>query len=241
MSQNTTKKTPKVKTPVIPESETVVIKRSQINFAIYNPKKHTDDDIKKQIRNFKKVGFLGGIVWNETTGNLISGHKRVMAMDKIFGNTEATPVNYDIRVEMVRLDAKQEMEQNVFMDARSTNTQQDLQLLAEMLPMIDPKEAGLEDIDIQLIVAETPELETNAAQEYKDDFKAIEKPYEERKEAIKELKKQIKDETFRQQGTPYITLSFDSYENKAQFLETLGYDSEQTIIKGEEFFERVNK
>lgn len=238
MNQNTTKKPTKAK--ALLESETVMVKRSQIKFAPYNPKRHTDDDVKKQIKNFKKVGFLGGIVWNETTGNLISGHKRLMAMDKIFGNTEDSPVNYDVKVEKVQLDAKQEMEQNIFMDARSTNTQQDLELLAEMLPSIDPKEAGLEELDIQLIVASTPELETNAAQEYKNDFKAIQRPYEERKQEIKDLKKKIKDETFRQQGTPYITLSFDNYENKAQFLEVMGYDSEMTIIKGEEFFEKVN-
>jgi len=230
----------KKKLPELKQSETAIIKRSQISMHPKNPKHHTEADIKKQLKNFRKVGYLGGIIFNKTTGNLISGHKRLQSIDLFYGNSPDKPVDYDVRVEVVEMDEKTELEQLIYLDARSTNTQQDLQLLAEILPSIDPKEAGLEDIDIQLIVAETPELEINAAQEYKDDFKAIEKPYEERKEAIKELKKQIKDETFRQQGTPYITLSFDSYENKAQFLETLGYDSEQTIIKGEEFFERVN-
>jgi len=72
----------------IKESKTIVIKRSQIKFAPYNPKKHSEEDIKQQVKNFKVMGFLGGVVWNKRTGNLVSGHKRVMAMDKVFKNTE---------------------------------------------------------------------------------------------------------------------------------------------------------
>ena len=60
------------------QSETVVIKRSQINFAPYNPKNHTKEQINEIKKNIKRVAFLGGIVWNVITGNLIDGHKRVM-------------------------------------------------------------------------------------------------------------------------------------------------------------------
>lgn len=223
----------------IPQSETVIIKRSQIKFAPYNPKRHTDDSIKQQAKNFKSVGFLGGIVWNSVTGNLISGHKRVMAMDKIYGNTTETPVDYDVKVEKVALDHKKEMEQNVFMDARSTNTDQDYELLAVILPEIDPKEAGLDDLEIDLIVAESPELEAKHTEEIKKDYKAIEKPYEDRKAALQEAKKEIRNNIATEQGASYVTLSFDNYENKAQFMMAMGYDSEATIIKGELFYDKL--
>ena len=33
--------------------------------------------------NLKRVGLLGGIVWNEVTGNLVSGHQRISVIDDI--------------------------------------------------------------------------------------------------------------------------------------------------------------
>ncbi len=48
--------------PKYKQSETVVIKRSQINFAPYNPRKEDPEVIKKLKKNFKTVGYLGGIV-----------------------------------------------------------------------------------------------------------------------------------------------------------------------------------
>ena len=221
-------------------SDTVVIKRSQIKFAPYNPKKHSEEMIKTQVKNFKSVGFLGGIVWNVTTGNLVSGHKRVMAMDKVFKNTEATPVDYELKVERVELSTKQEMEQNVFMDSRSTNTEQAYDLLAEIMPLIDPKEAGLDDIEISLIVAESPAFEFHGGEDAQKDLKQIEGNYEAKKQKVIDAKKKIKDEIFRSQGANYVTLSFDNYDSKAAFLDLMQFDSEATVVKGEILIERLN-
>ena len=44
------------------QSETRVIKRSQINLNPINPKRHSDERIKLKKKNLQKVGFLGGIV-----------------------------------------------------------------------------------------------------------------------------------------------------------------------------------
>ena len=67
------------------ESETITIKRSQINFAPYNPKNHTKKKIDEIKANIKRVGLLGGIIWNKTTSNLIDGHKRVIVTGKQIG------------------------------------------------------------------------------------------------------------------------------------------------------------
>lgn len=227
--------------PQLIQSETVIIKRSRINFAPYNPKKHTEEGIKAQVKNFKSKGFFGGIIWNETTGNLVAGHKRIMAMDRIFKNTEETPVDYDVKVEKVKLSLKAEMEQNVWMDSRSTNTAQDLGLLAEIFPEIDPKEAGLDEVQIGLLVAENPNMDLTSSEEAANDFEKIEKSYEERKQAVKDMKAQIKDNVIKDQQASYVTLSFDSYEHKAQFLETLGYDADTVIVKGELFYEKLQE
>ena len=48
------------------------IHRSKINFADYNPRILTAATKKKLKANITKMGIMGGIVWNERTGNLVS-------------------------------------------------------------------------------------------------------------------------------------------------------------------------
>ena len=99
------------------QSETIVIKRSQINFAPYNPRKEDPSVIKKLKKNFKAVGYLGGIVWNKRSSFLVSGHKRVQTLD-IMNEYDGSPEkDYDIKVESVDLDDKTEREQNIFMNS----------------------------------------------------------------------------------------------------------------------------
>lgn len=222
------------------QSETVIIKRSQINFMHGNPKRHTQEGIQKQLRNFKNVGFLGGLVWNEATGNLVSGHKRLMAMDLVYGYDGTPDKDYKVKVEKVSLTDKQEKEQLVYMDARATNTPQDFDLLANLIPDIDYKLAGLEENDLKLLNIEVP-LFTGNNIEIKNDFTDLGKSYEERKKQMQKVKKELKRGLMASQGALYVTLSFDKYENKAQFLETYGFDPDSIMVKGEEFFEKMNQ
>ena len=96
------------------KSETITIKRSQINFAPFNPKKHSQEQINQMRKNIKNVGFLGGIIWNEQTSNLVDGHKRTMSLDLIHGYDGTPEKDYDIKVEKISLDLKTEKEQNIF-------------------------------------------------------------------------------------------------------------------------------
>ena len=100
----------------IKQSETVFIKRSQVNFAAYNPRKANPKVVDALKKNFKKVGFMGGIKWNETTGNLIGGHKRTEALDLIHGYDGTENTDYEIKVEKIQLTEKQEKEQNIFLN-----------------------------------------------------------------------------------------------------------------------------
>jgi hypothetical protein len=223
------------------ESIPMKIKRSQINFAPYNPKRHTEQAVKQQQRNFKRVGYLGGIVWNRTTGNIVSGHKRIMAMDmeyKYNGNPET---DYPVRVEMVEMDEKQEKEQNIFMDAKSTNTEQDYFLVASLLPDIDYENAGITTSEYEnMILLNTPEDNYDITTITVEDIAESKKP--ETKEAIKE-KKRIQAEIAQkrhQDQEAYVTLSFSSYEEKGIFCEMFGYNPDTTkYIKGEEFLSKL--
>lgn len=130
-------------------SETKIIKRSQINLNPCNPKLHTDADIKLQKANIKKVGLLGGIQWNESTGNLIDGHKRVMSCDLIQGYDGTPDTDYDIKVEAVDFDEKTEKEQLLFM-AKSQDPI-DFNVVANKFDLddISLKNAGFLDSEIE--------------------------------------------------------------------------------------------
>jgi hypothetical protein len=231
----------KQKDPKLKQSETIIIKRSQVNFAPYNPKKHTKEAILNQLKNFKDIGFLGGVAWNDITGNLISGHKRIMAMDIYYNYDGNIETDYDVKVEKASLTEKQEKEQNIFMDARGTNTQQDLGMLAIILPDIDYKAAGLTAEDLNLIAIESPIMDNSFMNEIKSDYANLGEKYEQKKQKIKEAKKKIKEQVSIQQGISHIIISFDSNNNKCEFLERFGFDNDLAIIKGESFSDMIER
>jgi len=233
----------------IKQVEIQIIKRSQIKFAPYNPKKHTDEAVKQQLRNLKKVGYLGGIVWNETTGNLVSGHKRVMAFDLYYKYNGSSETDYDIKAGVVQMDEKTEKEQNIYMDSVSTNTAQDIDLLAELIPQIDYKNAGLTESDLDIIgidyIFQTKEEKdivselNNLMEETKE-----EKPDKEiRKQQVKDMKKEIMDKANEkvQDMESYVMISFDTFKSKAAFMQRFGYDKREKYIKGEIFSNMIER
>lgn len=226
----------------IKQSETVVIKRSQINFAPYNPKTHSKQAIETQKKNFKKVGFLGGIVWNATTNNLVSGHKRVMALDLVNGYDGTEQTDYDVKVERVEMDNKTEKEQNIFMDAQSTNTKQDYRLIAEIINDIDYTLAGLTDNDLNIIEAVSPAFSIGNDPIQQNDIDEIATVYKEKKDSVKKAKAEQKQKAIAAfEGDSYVILSFNNYENKVAFMERMGFEITQKYIQGEMFSEKIER
>ena len=184
------------------QSETRVIKRSQININPINPKRHSDEKVKLQKKNLQKVGFLGGIVWNEKSGNLIDGHRRIKAMDLHYKFDSTPDTDYNVKVEVVNLDDKAEKEQLTYM--AMGNTKPDIDLIANYISDIDYSDIGL-DIgelnDILAINMETPSLDDSlggllspipSLDEIETPI-ADEKTYEEKKEHIKAVKQQERE------------------------------------------------
>lgn len=253
----------------IRQSKTVEVKRSAINFAPYNPRKEDPKLVEKLKKNFKKVGFLGGIVWNKTSGFLVSGHKRVQALDIINKYDGSPEHDYTIKVELVELDDKTEREQNIFMNSSSAQGEFDTSLLQQVVPEIDYESAGLTDADLNIYgivlpqdVVEEPEPlneihiespmdnalaeqkqiadEMNAEiEEFKDDFAS--KPYEERKSIIQDIKKNTKDKVEDENNAllSYIMLNFKTMDARLDFLEQYGFDMSTTYIEGEEFVNKI--
>lgn len=223
------------------QSETLTINRSQINLNPYNPKKHTDKEIKNQLANLKKVGFNGGIKWNKVTGNLIDGHRRIKAMDMYYKYDGTPETNYKVKVEAVEFDEKTEKEQLTY--EALGNTRADYSLVAEYINDIDYTNLGLSDYDINELshfVVDindyTPQVETyddliTTPQVEAKDLST----YEDKKEQIKQMKQQVKEKAIERQKNEdaFITLSFSSYEAKSAFCEIMGIDPDERFAKGE--------
>lgn len=131
----------------IETTERIRIMRSQIKLNPLNPKSHTDEAIKKQVRNFKKVGFLGGVVWNKRSGNLIDGHRRVYAMDLYYGYAKGE--DYELTVDVCDFDDKTEKEQMTYMAIG--NTKADFSLIAQYSDGLDLDGIGVSTEDIESI------------------------------------------------------------------------------------------
>ena len=95
-------------------SESVVVMRSKLKMAEYNPREITEEAKKTLKRGIKKYGLVGGIVVNRRTGwTIVSGHQRVAVMDDLNKYPEN---DYALRVDVIDVDAKQEKELNILMN-----------------------------------------------------------------------------------------------------------------------------
>lgn len=219
--------------PKYNQSETIVIKRSQIKAAPYNPRKEDAEVVRKLKKNFKSVGFLGGVVWNKLSGYLVSGHKRIQTLDIINGY-DGTTNDYEVKVEAVELDDKTEREQNIFMNSPSAMGEFDTDKLRELIPDLDYQAAGLTDQDLSIIGFEfqAPEID-----EMVTDMSELSSTYDQRKEAVKQMKAQIKQQSIDRvdEHEAFVTLSFDTYKAKATFMRRFGFASDEKFIKGEMF------
>lgn len=238
------------------QSETVVIKRSQINFAPYNPKNHTKEQINEIKKNIKRVAFLGGIVWNVITGNLIDGHKRVMALDVLNKYDGTLYTDYEVKVEKIELDLKTEKEQNIFQT--QSRTQFDLDILSTMIPDIDYKNAGLTDEDLQLIGIDFT-FQTETEQSITDEINNLIAPIQNQKEAVKQAKKELSQaekiahnkevkaqvmqeaQDKAENMEAYVMISFEDYKTKAAFMERFGFDAREKFLKGEVFENMIER
>lgn len=226
------------------QSETITIQRSQINLNPYNPKNHTDEQVKNQLKNIKKVGYIGGIKWNKITGNLIDGHRRIKALDLYHKYNGSAETDYPVKVEAVAFDEKTEKEQMTY--EALGNTKADYHLVAGYINDIDYSNIGLTDEDLTVILS-LAEVDVNPVVETFDDFilpqeepiteKEQEEPTaEEKKEAVKEMKTQIREKAIERNmnENAYITLSFSTHRDKAIFCELLGISETENFAKGEE-------
>lgn len=211
----------------IKQAESREIMRSQMSFAYYNPRKISEDARKRLKANLKRIGLAGGIVWNENTGNIVSGHQRLAILDEIQRyNPQTQEGDYQIRVDVLHLTDKEEKEQNVAFNSTTMQGEWDNDLLAKLIPEIDIDLAGLDASDLNIIMAESPAFDaTDYSLGVRTDFQRMDTLSDAEREARKEHVKAVRAETFRgmeeeaYEGDAFVTLSFQSYQNKLYFME----------------------
>lgn len=224
---------------IIKQSETREISRHQINLNPINPKRHSDEKVKLQKKNLQKVGFCGGIVWNERSGNLIDGHRRVKAMDMLYGYDGTPETDYKIKVEVVDFDDKTEKEQLTYMAVG--NTKYDLDLISAYVSEIDVDSVGLSQTELNDILSMTSSVEVEVESPLDNllepkESKAAEKSYEDKKQHMKDVKQQVREmaETRALNENAYITLSFSSFSAFQDFCDLMNIRTSERYAKGED-------
>ncbi|MDR0266055.1 MAG: ParB N-terminal domain-containing protein [Sphingobacterium sp.] len=224
-------------------SESIEINRSQIEPAKYNPRKISEEAKKKLKANIKRMGVMGGIVWNKRSGRLVGGHQKLMILDELQKYDRETNENdYTIRVEAVDLTDQEEIEQNIFLNNKNAQGEFDNDILSTLLNDIEVKNTGLDDFDLNLLGFELPSFEIDEVEpEPLEEIKP--KSKEEKKEDIKAKKEASTEKAVNtaREGNTYVMLSFNDYQGKEEFMKRFDLDSNANVISGDDFAEQIER
>lgn len=224
-------------------SESIEINRSQIEPAKYNPRKISEEAKKKLKANIKRMGVMGGIVWNKRSGRLVGGHQKLMILDELQKYDRETKENdYIIRVEAVDLSDQEEIEQNIFLNNKNAQGEFDNDILSTLLNDIEVKNTGLDDFDLNLLGFELPSFEIDEVEpEPLEEIKP--KSKEEKKEDIKAKKEASTEKAVNtaREGNTYVMLSFNDYQGKEEFMKRFDLDPNANVISGDEFAENIER
>lgn len=231
--------------------ETREVHRSKILNAPYNPRTIDEAEKRRLKGNLKKVGLLEPLVWNEITGNLVSGHQRIAIMDSLEGSND-----YSLTFSVVQLDPKTEKEQNIFLNNTSAQGRFDLERLKNLVTLenLNVDNCGLSSYDLSILDISAKEITQFNGQEqdvekieydgeYDDEGEIGGLSYDDKKELVKNEKQRIKDGYINavDEGETYMTLSFSDYNTKIAFCRRFGIPDNEVIFKGEIFSKMIER
>lgn len=249
------------------KSEIVVMNRSDIRFADYNPRTISEENLKTLKKGIKTFGLVGGIVVNKRTGNtLVQGHQRLSVMDSLQKyNADTHENDYAVRCDLIDVDEKSEKELVILLNNPNAQGEWDYDKLGEMMGSIDYTIAGLTDVDLSMMgisvdvptdvasvitdIGETITPETftggTTAQKNAFDDKGVEykdsQEYQDKVQHMKDVKAQVKEQMEQRadEASSYVMLSFDNSINMMEFFSIFDIDPNAKIIKGEELLALV--
>jgi hypothetical protein len=214
------------------QHEPSLVKRSNIRMADYNPRRITPEARHKLEENLDKCGLMGGIVWNSTTGNLVSGHQRIAIMDKRKKYKADDPkTDYDVWVTKVELTEKEEKEQNIFLNNQSAMGFFDDEKLKSLMKNINFSEATGFSKKNQISLLGTTEL---TDMEYEKIATAV----SEQTSRYKEMSKNRGNEV----DGFYIVLVFKNHNEKDALCDNLGITLDDgRFIGGNTFIRTISE
>lgn len=221
------------------------IHRSLIKNAPYNPRKINEKQRHGLKQNLKKMGLMYPLVWNEATGNLVSGHQRLSIIDEL-NKTD----DYILVMSVVNLSLKDEMQQNLFLNSTTYQGEFDLIKLNSLIKTeeLDFKLCGFDEYDMSMINIDKDvfkSFQPKLQDEEQDDQDEYDLSQEDKKESIKQLKndiqKQFEDKKEAKNVDSYIILSFSDIKNKQAFCNRFDIPINETIYKGEIFSNMIER
>ena len=238
-------------------SESVELKRSQINLHEKNPRVISEENRKALKRGIKKFGMVGGIVVNKRTNyTLVSGHQRLSVMDELQKYNPKTKENdYIIRVDLIDVEEKEEKELLILLNNPSAQGEWNYDILRELIPDIDYKDAGLTEQDLDIIGVDF-HFQTEEENIIADELDTLMEPVREERQAevaqkqaeraekvahLKQVKEEVKQAATKAAANmdAYLMLSFDTWDAKAEFCEKFGFNPDEKFLKGEVFSEKI--
>lgn len=238
-------------------SESVEILRSQINLHEKNPRSISTENRKALKRGIKKFGMVGGMVVNKRTGyTLVSGHQRLSVMDELQKYNPKTKENdYIIRVDLIDVEEKEEKELLILLNNPSAQGEWNYDILRELIPDIDYKDAGLTEQDLDIIGVDF-HFQTEEENIIADELDTLMEPVREERQAevaqkqaeraekvahLKQVKEEVKQAATKAAANmdAYLMLSFDTWDAKAEFCEKFGFNPDEKFLKGEIFSEKI--
>lgn len=238
-------------------SESVELLRSQINLHEKNPRSISTENRKALKRGIKKFGMVGGMVVNKRTGyTLVSGHQRLSVMDELQKYNPKTKENdYIIRVDLIDVEEKEEKELLILLNNPSAQGEWNYDILRELIPDIDYKDAGLTEQDLDIIGVDF-HFQTEEENIIDDELDTLMEPVREERQAevaqkqaeraekvahLKQVKEEVKQAATKAAANmdAYLMLSFDTWDAKAEFCEKFGFNPDEKFLKGEIFSEKI--
>ena len=208
------------------KGDEIVIKRSELKEAVYNPRIIDEPQMKRLKAGLKEHGLIGAsIVWNRQTGNIVSGHQRLKALDMLEGSQD-----YDLRVTVIDVDVREEKKLNVQLNNSSMMGEWDVEKLGDLFEEenFSADDLGFTDLDIDIMFngdERFSELfrDSEDVAATKEEIRAIR---EHRKESMEKMKEE-------QSGNFYFTVVCESEEDKKFLLREMSLPVGEAFVSSD--------
>lgn len=213
--------------------EIETIARDQISGAPYNPRIISDGAKKRLKKMLKKHGLVSTLVWNKRTGNLVSGHQRLDALDALEGARD-----YSLHVSVIDVPEREEKAINVQMNNPSMQGEWDTDALADLVANDDIgfDEMGFSDADAEILFggdSRLAELFNDS-----DDVKEAKSTLQEIKQHRAESMQKLQDGN--QAGFIVTAVAQDPAE-KAELCRALGIPDYEVFIPADLILRKIAK